>query len=272
MRNAATLSRTEMNQALTAGARQSGYLHRMASVHLLTFTDLPGRAAFARHVDLAEGEGGELVAYVRDWAALLADNQIRLPSSGYQLLALAAGYVQGHPVDLFLNLGGLGVAHAKRVIESVIIGCGMEGFYTLHDGPKMAELRATRETYAPKTERPPHRGGDPEIVGNAEGNQRDLERGQGGGPALDSFAQDTARRCQWALNHNDGHPKGVWSTGEQLAVALVLHDLNHLVNMDYTVPEARRRVLGGMPDPPKDLDAWLRAIRAEIGQLDPRGE
>lgn len=55
----------------------------------------------------------------------------------------------------------------------------------------------------------------------------------------DDFAADTAARARWALHHNDGHPKGAWSTGEQLAVALVLLDGSHLTVTGYK-PAASR--------------------------------
>jgi hypothetical protein len=269
MPNANTLSRTEMNEALTAGARLSDRVHHQAAVHLLTFTELPGRRDFARHVELVE-EDGQLVAYVRDWKALLTDDKIYLTGSGYRLLSLATSYVTGisaaaTTTELFANLSGLGTAHAKRVIESVIIGCGMEGFYTLHEGPEMAKMRDFQASL----------DAAPPAAATGEGPHLSAVPGpaaRGEGPQLDEFAEETASRCRWALNHNDGHPKGAWSTGEQLAVALVLHDLPHLAAMGYTVPEAAQRVHDGMMYPPADMNAWLRAIRAEIGQLDPRGE
>lgn len=82
---------------------------------------------------------------------------------------------------------------------------------------------------------------------------------------LDEFATDVLRRCIWALAHNDGHPSGAWSTGERLAVALVLRAHEHLAAMDYTPTEAARRVLGGMFNPPGDFTSWLSAIRDALG-------
>lgn len=82
----------------------------------------------------------------------------------------------------------------------------------------------------------------------------------------DNFAADTASRCRWALNHNGGHPSGAWSTGERLAVALVLHDRETLKAMGYTPKEAAQRVYGGMiaPPAPADFPTWIDSIRAEI--------
>lgn len=79
---------------------------------------------------------------------------------------------------------------------------------------------------------------------------------------LDEFAADIVCRRQWARQHNDGHPSRAWSTGEQLAVALVLRDWSHLEEMDYTVEQAAQRVQGGMVSPPEDFGAWLEGIRA----------
>lgn len=81
---------------------------------------------------------------------------------------------------------------------------------------------------------------------------------------LDRFANDVLARCRWALAHNNGHPNGAWSTGEQLAVALVLRDHRHLAAMDYTVKDAAERVAGGMWSPPRDMNQWLAAIRIAL--------
>jgi hypothetical protein len=82
----------------------------------------------------------------------------------------------------------------------------------------------------------------------------------------DRFATDVLRRCRWALAHNDGHPSGAWSTGEQLAVALVLRDHQCLAAMDYTPQEAAQRVAGGMWSPPADMNKWLAAIRTALAR------
>ncbi len=83
----------------------------------------------------------------------------------------------------------------------------------------------------------------------------------------DEFAEDVLRRCRWAQANNDGHPSGAWSTGEQLAVALVLRDREHLAAMDYTPTQAAQRVLGGMYNPPADFNAWLTGIRTALATL-----
>ncbi|MPZ66664.1 MAG: hypothetical protein GEU83_14525 [Pseudonocardiaceae bacterium] len=80
----------------------------------------------------------------------------------------------------------------------------------------------------------------------------------------DPFAADIAHRARIARAHHDGHPSGAWSTGEQLAVALVLRDARHLEAMGYTPQQAAQRVLDGMVNPPADLTAWLDGIRAAL--------
>lgn len=81
---------------------------------------------------------------------------------------------------------------------------------------------------------------------------------------LDEFAVDIVGRCRWARQHNDGHPSLAWSTGEQLAVALVLRDRTHLDELGYTVQQAAQRVHGGMAAPPADFGAWIDGIRLAL--------
>ncbi|GHE32232.1 hypothetical protein GCM10017673_38840 [Streptosporangium violaceochromogenes] len=89
----------------------------------------------------------------------------------------------------------------------------------------------------------------------------DLHRQEGRTDPLTS--DDILRRCRWALDHG-GHPSAAWSTGEQLAVAIVLKDHAHLDAMGYTVEQAYQRVLAGMVSPPTDLGAWFEAIRVRL--------
>ena len=78
------------------------------------------------------------------------------------------------------------------------------------------------------------------------------------------LAADIIARCRLARDHNNGHPKGVWSTGEQLAVAVVLDDREHLTEMDYTFDDAVQRVADGMYFPPADPTAWLLSLRTQL--------
>jgi hypothetical protein len=77
-------------------------------------------------------------------------------------------------------------------------------------------------------------------------------------------AADILRRTRSAIAHHDGHPNGAWSMREQLAVALVLKDREHLAAMGYTPTEAARAVADGMYFPPADFTGWLDGIRDQL--------
>jgi hypothetical protein len=78
----------------------------------------------------------------------------------------------------------------------------------------------------------------------------------------DSFAQDITARARWARDHNGGEPKAAWSTGEKLAVALVLRNSAYLDAAGYTTREAASRLSGDLMG--GDAEAWLREVRADL--------
>lgn len=82
--------------------------------------------------------------------------------------------------------------------------------------------------------------------------------------ALSQFGSDILGKCCWALKHNDGHPNPAWSTGEKLAVALVLDDKAFLTTEDYTIPEAKQRVFNGSWEwrNTNEFETWLAQLRA----------
>jgi hypothetical protein len=82
--------------------------------------------------------------------------------------------------------------------------------------------------------------------------------------ALDRFAEDILMRCRIARTGYGGHPNGAWSTGEQLAVALVLRDWGHLTDMDYTEVQAMQRISGDIGGSLENVLTWINAIRAEL--------
>jgi hypothetical protein len=90
--------------------------------------------------------------------------------------------------------------------------------------------------------------------------------GAGGGELFD-FTADITRRARWAQDHNDGRPEPAWSTGERLAVALVLRDKVTVAAEGYTRQDAARRLAAdlGYYGYGTDVDTWLRQIRAAIG-------
>jgi len=143
----ASLDPAQMADALRADAERDDSPSKQAAAHLLTFTALPGRADFARHVELtaghsaADGRAPRVCAWVRDWDALLADRSVYLTGGAERLLNIAASYAVGRPVDLAACGNGLGTAHARRLLEAVAVGAGMSGFYEIHDGPELARMR-----------------------------------------------------------------------------------------------------------------------------------
>ncbi|WP_432140086.1 hypothetical protein [Streptomyces sp. bgisy154] len=141
----ASLSEEEMTEALEAAAKLSRSELRRAATHLLLATGLPGRADFARHTALVweeDPEAGRVLTAEVDWTALREDESIYLHGGADKLLHLALSYAKGRPVHLDAYLNGFGTATAKTVLEAHMIGMGLEGFYTLEDGPKLQELKA----------------------------------------------------------------------------------------------------------------------------------
>jgi hypothetical protein len=138
---AEALSIEEMTMALNAAALVTGSEFDAAAMHLLTFTELPGRKDFARlHVEMSMEElAGKTipVAWIRDWHKLAGDAPGVYMTGGCQrLVAIAASWARGIPVDLRENASHmLGHAHARRVIEAMIIGSGRRGMFELAPQP-----------------------------------------------------------------------------------------------------------------------------------------
>lgn len=141
---AATLSAEDMTAALNYAAELDDRPTLLAATHLLVFTDLPGRAGFAKFVDVepvAGRDGVEHLAAFPKWRKLPeAVEAFRLDSAKDRLLQLAVSYATGEPVDL-REVTGLGTAHAKAAIEAAIIAQGMTGFFLLSDGPELERMR-----------------------------------------------------------------------------------------------------------------------------------
>ena len=79
---------------------------------------------------------------------------------------------------------------------------------------------------------------------------------------MDKFTEDVIWRARWARDHNDGHPKPAWSTGEKLAVALVLDDQEFFAASAYTAQDAILRVTGDTGV--TEINAWLVAVRGRV--------
>ncbi len=76
---------------------------------------------------------------------------------------------------------------------------------------------------------------------------------------MTDFAEDIARRARWARDRNGGCPHPAWSTGERLAVALVLGDDAYIAAEGYTRIQALTRLAGDIGD--TNVGAWIRAVR-----------
>lgn len=118
-----------MTELLNATARVLDSDSMRAAMHLLTYTELPGRKDFAAHVDIKRGPAVDgstpVLAVVRDWDALLDDDTVYGTGADARLIVIAASYVTGRPIDLNTLARGLGTAHARRVVEAVAIGAGV---------------------------------------------------------------------------------------------------------------------------------------------------
>lgn len=77
-------------------------------------------------------------------------------------------------------------------------------------------------------------------------------------------ADEITERCRWAVDYNEGHPSSSWSTGEQVAVALVLRNKDHLATMGYTTEQAVDRVCDEAQLSAFELTGWLNDIRSAI--------
>jgi hypothetical protein len=136
----------EMTALLNEWARVTGAYSMYAAMHLLTYTELPGRRDFAKHVDIETGYAADetepLIAVVRDWDKLLTGNTVRFTGGDLRMTEVAASYAAGRPVDLREHASGLGTAHARRLVEAVAIGAGMGEYLTISDSPALAAMRA----------------------------------------------------------------------------------------------------------------------------------
>jgi len=77
----------------------------------------------------------------------------------------------------------------------------------------------------------------------------------------EQYTAEVVSRCRTARDR--GTIPGAWSTGEQLLVALVLYDADHLAALDYTPQQAHERVYGDLPIrmSPRQYLAWLNDLR-----------
>jgi hypothetical protein len=153
-----TYTAEEMTALLNEWARVVGSWSMYAAMHLLTYTELPGRRDFARHIDIETGYAADetepLIAVVRDWDKLLNSGTVYLTGGDARMTEIAASYATGRPVSLRENGHGLGTAHARRLVEAVAIGAGMGEYLTITDSPALLEMRARNDALTSSTRTP----------------------------------------------------------------------------------------------------------------------
>lgn len=112
----------------------------------------------------------------------------------------------------------------------------------------------------------PAQGGEDVLAADASQARHFTEFVRSAGYAL--LTRDITRRARWARDHNDGRPEPAWSTGERLAVALILDDQATLDADGYTQQEAAQRLAGDLAfyGYPGDVGTWLMEIRAALGR------
>ena len=90
---------------------------------------------------------------------------------------------------------------------------------------------------------------------------------------MDDFGKDIAARARWAMNCNDNWPKAAWSTGERLAVALVLDNPAAIETEGFTREQALGRIAGDVEfyatgalsgGSAAAAEAWIEEVRAAL--------
>ncbi|WP_280345751.1 hypothetical protein [Nocardia neocaledoniensis] len=137
----ASYTADQLRTMLETGAAAADSPFQRAAIHLLTYTDLPGRADLAPYVDIVDVDiDGRSVpaAWIRDWHRLgRLEGLGHLHGGAERLVRLAASMAHGEPVDLSATLSGLGHAHARRVLEAVAICAGVDEFYAISETPAL---------------------------------------------------------------------------------------------------------------------------------------
>lgn len=90
----------------------------------------------------------------------------------------------------------------------------------------------------------------------------------------DDFAKDIAAKARWARKHSGGFPNPAWSTGERLAVALVLdYPAATEEEEGFTREQALIRLAGDLgffatgtlrAASAADTEAWIEQVRGAL--------
>jgi len=146
-------TRDQIPELLLAGARSDGWLPSQAAIHLLVFTELPGASAFGPHVIVEDRYSLGAMhrgAWVRDWNALLADENLYLTGTEHRFLQIAASFASGTTISLSKEVSSeLGWAHARRLAEAVLIATGTAELLSISDTPKLTEMKVFHESLSP---------------------------------------------------------------------------------------------------------------------------
>ncbi|MGY4102004.1 hypothetical protein ACW2Q0_21010 [Nocardia sp. R16R-3T] len=139
----------ELRTMLETGAAAADSRYQRAAIHLLNFTELPGRAALDAYIetDTVTVDGRDVrAAWIRDWDAMGRLENLGYLSGGEErFVRLAASMAHGSPVDLCAALSSLGHAHARRVLEAVAICLGADEHYEITPTPALLESQRFEE-------------------------------------------------------------------------------------------------------------------------------
>lgn len=76
------------------------------------------------------------------------------------------------------------------------------------------------------------------------------------------YEADLTNRVRLSIEHNDSVPYGAWSTGERLAVALVLRDREYLSAEGETESSVLSRIGGDIRGNAAEARALIERVRA----------
>lgn len=82
------------------------------------------------------------------------------------------------------------------------------------------------------------------------------------------YQADLENRVRLAVEHNNGVPYAAWSTGERLAVALVLQDEEYLTAENETVATVLSRIAGDIHGSVSAAEDLIRRARTWRNRLD----
>jgi hypothetical protein len=82
---------------------------------------------------------------------------------------------------------------------------------------------------------------------------------------LENFGEYYAGLTRGAIADHGGHPDRGWSLDQQIGVALILRDKEHLDALGYPLRDAAVRFAGDLLLGLAELNEWLDAVRVPAG-------